>query len=191
MTSLGGYFVTSPELRRRGFTVGENVNIASTVCIYGDYANLIIGDNVRIDDHTVILANATVEIGSYVHISPFCYLQGGGGIRLADFVGLASHCTIMTNGSDLSGKVLTNPMPPKELIGADVGPVEMDRHSFLCAGVSVGPRTEIGEGSVLAAHAFAKGKFGSWGFYGGCPAKFIKPRDNELLELAKGLIVNH
>ncbi len=192
MTSLGGYFLETPELRRRGLTVGENVSISSTVCIYGDYSNLKIGNHVRIDDYVVILANGPVTLGSYIHVSPFCYFQGGGGLYLDNFVAMGSHCSLMTNGSDVSGEHLTGVTPPKETLGGDKAPIYMGLHSFLCAGVTVNPGTTICEGSVIAANSFVKGYIDSWGFYGGCPAKFLKRRNSsKILELAKGLIVNH
>ncbi len=192
MTSLGGYFLETPELRRRGLIVGENVSISSTVCIYGDYSNLKIGNHVRIDDYVVILANGLVELGSYIHVSPFCYFQGGGGLFLHDFVAMGSHCSLMTNGSDVSGNHLTGVTPPKETLGGDKAPIIMEPHSFLCAGVTVNPGTTISEGTVIAANSFAKDYIKSWSFYGGCPVKFLKYRNSEkILKLSKGLIVNH
>lgn len=192
MTALGGYFLETPELRRRGFTVGENVSISSTVCIYGDYANLRIGNHVRIDDYVIILANGPVELGSYIHVSPFCYFQGGGGLYIKDFVAMGSHCSLMTNGSDISGEHLTGVTPPKETLGAEKAPIYLHEHSFLGAGAIIAPGTTISEGSVVGANSFAKGFYDSWRFYGGSPAKFLKVRKSEkILELAKGLIVNH
>ena len=64
-----GYY-TSPELRSFGFArVGENSVIARNCTIIG-LENITIGDNVRIDGFTSLIApNGRIRIGSYVHIA--------------------------------------------------------------------------------------------------------------------------
>ena len=62
---LGGDFYTEQELKDIPFRhLGENVKIHNRASIYG-VENISIGNNVRIDDFSILIATHPMEIGSY------------------------------------------------------------------------------------------------------------------------------
>ena len=85
---MGDSFYNQEELTALGFkAVGKNVLISRKTSIYGAQ-HISIGDNVRIDDFSLL--SGQITIGSYVHIAAYVGLFGGGGIVLDDFVGLSA-----------------------------------------------------------------------------------------------------
>lgn len=68
-----------------------------------------IGNHVRIDDFCLLSGN--IQIGSYVHISPYTSLVAGSEcIQVCDFVLISSKCSIFSKSDDFSGIAMTNPM---------------------------------------------------------------------------------
>jgi len=69
-------FLSEEELKETGIKkYGKNVLIGRHVVMYHP-ESLELGDNVRIDDFTVI--SGKVVLGSNIHISHSCGLYGGG-----------------------------------------------------------------------------------------------------------------
>ena len=66
---MNNNFLSKQKLRKIKFKVlGKNVKISTNVTIIGE-KNIEIGDNVRIDDFTIISAKeGSLKIGSNVHI---------------------------------------------------------------------------------------------------------------------------
>ncbi len=136
-----GYY-TEDEARTFGFkSVGRNVRIAKNAQIIG-LDRITIGDNVRIDGFTNIIAagGPGVTIGSYIHIGAYCHFSGsGGGVTLRDFVNLSQGVRIYSGSDDYSGESLTSPMTPKHLKKETIGPVVVGRHVIIGSGTVVLP----------------------------------------------------
>ena len=76
-----GYY-EQDEIKQYFKSVGKNVLISRNSTIIGA-ENIEIGNNVRIDDYCSIMAGgkeASLTIGSYVHIGAYCYLSAKNGI---------------------------------------------------------------------------------------------------------------
>jgi len=182
---LGGKYLTEVDLKREGFrALGNNVRIHSRASIYGT-ENISIGDNVRIDDFIVIIATGSVEIGNYVSISNFCFLGGKNGIVISDFVTLAPSVKIFTSSDDYIGEKLTGPIVPSQFTGGKNGKVSLGKHVIIGSGSIVLPDCTIGEGSSVGALSLVKKNLEPWGVYLGIPARRIKDRRKDLLDLEK------
>ncbi|MFL9884982.1 acyltransferase [Paraburkholderia agricolaris] len=178
-----GYW-TEHELSTFGFAkVGSNVRVAKNCTIIG-LANISFGDNVRVDGSTVMSASTGhIRIGSYVHIGGMSFLAGGGGIELADFSGLSQGVRIYSASDDYSGNALTNPTVPKHLLNVKVAQVSLGRHVVVGSGSVILPGCSIGEGSSVGALSLVTKSLSPWGIYFGAPAKRLRERSQQLLQL--------
>jgi galactoside O-acetyltransferase len=182
-----GYF-RSDELRAFGFArVGEGCAIARTCTVVG-LENIVIGDFVRIDGFTTIIANhGSLRIGSHVHICSGCVLGARGGIELADHSSLSHGVRLLSAIDDFSGKRMTNSTVPEELLGVQAAPIRLGRYVPIGSGCIVLPGVTIGEGSAVAAMSLVNRPLAEWTLYGGNPARELGPRSRDLLTLARQL----
>ena len=108
-------FYSENELKTIGFKkVGKNVLVSKHALFYSP-ENISLKSHIRIDDFAIISAhNGHCNIGNFVHISAFCYVQASGGCEMKDFSGLSQGCKIYTKSSDFVNE-LTN---SKDLLNA-------------------------------------------------------------------------
>ncbi len=179
-----GYF-DEHDLKDAGFkTIGKNVRIAKNSTIIG-LENIEIGDNVRIDGFSSVIATGTgwLRIGSFVHIGGYCYVSAGDGIRMDDFSGLSQGVKIYTRTDDYGGEHLTNPTVPEQYTGTTQGAVVLQKHVIIGSGCVILPKVVIGEGSSVGALSLVTKSLEPWGVFHGAPAKKLKNRSKKLLEL--------
>jgi acetyltransferase-like isoleucine patch superfamily enzyme len=179
-----GYY-TDEDLKNAGFkSLGQNVAISKNCTILGIH-NISIGDNVRIDSYCSIFATGSgyLTLGSYIHIGGYSSLSAGSGIVMGDFSGLSQGVKIYSRTDDYSGKVLTNPTVPPEFTGISEGKVTLGRHVIVGAGSVILPGAEIGEGASIGALSLVTKDLEEWNVYFGSPAKKLKKRSRELLNL--------
>ena len=183
---IGEAYYSQEELLSFGFKrLGKAVKIKRNVGIYFP-ANLSIGDYSRIDDFCIITCNgAPCEIGDYVHIASHCVLLAKAGFTMRDFSGLSPMVTVVTNSDDYSGHRLTNPTVPRDLTGGKEGRVILDKHVIIGTQSVILPDVTIGEGSSVGAMSLVNRSLEPWGVYFGVPARRLKERSRDLLELEK------
>ena len=114
--SINGEYFDQNELKNINFKkCGKNVLISKLSTIVN--ANRIeIKNNVRIDDFSVIIGgdgSNLLKLGSNVHISSFCFLNGKSGIEMKDYSGIGLGVKLFTVNDDFSGRSMTNPTTPK------------------------------------------------------------------------------
>lgn len=170
------------ELKQLGFkSVGDNVRVSDKACIYNPEL-MELGDNSRIDDFCVISGN--VKIGRNVHITPQCLVAGGEpGIIIGDFVALAYGVKVFAQSDDYSGETMTNSTVPKQFKNEIFESVSIGRHSIIGAGSIIMPGANIGEGNAIGANSLVVRSTEQWSIYVGSPAKKLKQRKKDLLEL--------
>lgn len=178
--------LSSEQIREMGFLhVGEN-SLLSDQASYYNCKNISIGDNVRIDDFCIISAGiGGIEIGCYVHIGAYSILTGAGKISLCDFSGLSSRVSIYSSSDDYSGKNMTNPTVPSEYTEVLHADVSIGRHAIIGSGAVILPGTTIELGVAIGALSLVSKKCIEFGIYSGIPAKRVKERKRELLEVEK------
>lgn len=166
---------------------GENVLISDKASLYNT-SNISIGSNVRIDDFCILSAGeGGIEIGNYIHIACYTSLIGQGKITLNDFCNLSSRIAIYSSNDDYSGEWLTNPMVPTKYTNVSHAPVNIGKHVIIGAGTVILPNTRIEDGVAIGALSLIKGNCSENQIYAGNPAKKIKARKTNFLQLEKQL----
>jgi galactoside O-acetyltransferase len=178
-----GYY-TSPELRAFGFArVGENSVVARNCTIIG-LENITIGDNVRIDGFTSLIApRGRIKIGSFVHIATGCMLGARAGIDIGDFSSLSQGVRVFTAIDDFSGRRLSNATVPEELAGVQSAPVRIGAYVPVGSGSMILPGVSIEDGAAVGAMSLVQRNLRGWTIHAGNPAKPIGERARDLLRL--------
>lgn len=161
--------------------LGVNVKISDKASIYNPEL-MEIGDHTRIDDFCVL--SGKITIGRNVHIAIFCNVGGGElGVTLEDFSGLAYGCHVFTQSDDYSGRSLTNPTVPDKYKHETKSPVLIKRHSIVGTCSVILPGVTLEEGASIGAMSLVTKSTEPWSVYFGIPAKRLKARKRDLLEL--------
>ncbi|WP_330986100.1 MULTISPECIES: acyltransferase [Enterobacterales] len=187
-----GYY-NENELREFGFKkIGNNVNIAKNCNIVG-IENISIGDNVRIDAFSTIIANGNgfLEIGSFVHIGGYSAIFAGSGVMMLDFSGISQGVKIYTKSDDYSGKFMTNPCVPSEFTNVTSGQVLLEKHVIVGSQSVVMPNVTLKEGTAVGANSLITKTTEEWSIMFGSPAKKIKNRNRTILEIEKKMLQSH
>lgn len=180
-------FYSETELKKMKFKrIGKNVKISRKTSIYG-ISDISIGDNTRIDDFVLLSGNLT--IGKHVHIAAYTGLfAGNAGIEIGDFCGISAHCCVYAASDDYSGCALTNPTIPEQYKMVTEKKVVFQKHSLIGAGSIVLPGVVVGEGASFGSMSLINRDAKPWMMYVGAPAKELRPRKQEILELEKKLL---
>jgi acetyltransferase-like isoleucine patch superfamily enzyme len=165
-------------------SVGNDVKISRWARFYGG-DGISIGDNVRIDDFCVL--SGIITIGSNVHISAYCGLHGMAGIEIGDYAGLSPKTTIFSETDDFTGEHLVGPMVPKKYRGVFSSTVIIGNYVQVGASSILMPGVNLGEGCAVASLSFVNSSFDPWQIIGGIPARFLKARKKNILELVHKL----
>jgi len=177
-------YLSDKQLREMGFkSLGRDVKVSDRASVYN--ADCIeLGDYSRIDDFCVI--SGRVVIGRNVHITPQCLVAGGEpGIFIGDFVALAYNVKIFSQSDDYSGSSMTNSTVPKTFKREIMASVHVGRHSIVGAGSTTLPGVHLHEGTAIGAMSLVRKSTEAWSIYAGNPAKKIKARKKDLLELER------
>lgn len=178
-------FYTNGELLELGFKkIGDNVLVSRFARFY-DISNIQIGNHVRIDDFCILSGN--IKLGSYIHISPYTALYGRFGIEMEDYTGLSPRCTVFSASDDFTGEYMVSPMVPDELTNVTGGKVTIKRFTQIGAGTVILPDVTLHEGTAVGAMSLVKDDCEEWSIYGGCPAKKLKDRKRNILNLHESI----
>ncbi len=177
-------FLSSDQLEALGFKhLGRNVRISDKAAIYNT-DQIEIGDHSRIDDFCVV--SGKVKIGRNVHIAVFCNIAGGTeGIVFEDFSGLAYSCHVFTQSDDYSGRTLTNPTVPAQYKRETKKAIHIGRHCIVGTSSLIFPGVTLAEGTSVGALSMVTKSTEEWSVYFGSPAKRLKARKRDLLELER------
>ena len=180
-------FLERDQLERMGFRkLGRDVRISDRAAIHNPEL-IEIGDLSRIDDFCVL--SGKVKLGRNVHIAVFCNLAGGSeGIVMADFAGCAYDCQIFTQSDDYSGRSLTNPTVPARFKHETKKRIDIGRHCILGTGAVVFPGVTLAEGTAVGAKSVVTRSTEEWSIYVGNPARRLKSRRRDLLELEEAYL---
>lgn len=176
-------FYTNEELKELNFnSIGKNVSISRKVSIYGA-ENISIGNNVRIDDFCIL--SGKINIGNYVHISAYCALYGKGGIDIGDYCGCSPRTTLFSATDDFSGEFMISPQVSEKFTNVTSEKIVLEKFVQLGSNSMIMPGVVVGEGSATGAFTFTNKSLDKWGIYVGIPAKKIKDRQKNIVELAR------
>lgn len=168
--------------------VGNNVQLSDRASFYGA-AHIRLGDNVRIDDFCVLSAGAGgISLGQHIHIAIYSCLIGAGKITLGDFCNISSRVSIYSSSDDYSGATMTNPTVPSEYTGVTHADVFLGKHVIVGSGSIILPGVTLPDGVAVGALSMINRNCEAFGIYAGVPARCIKKRKRDLLELEKQFI---
>lgn len=126
----------------------------------------IIGDHAIIDDFTYI--SCALEVGRYVHIAPNVTMGGGGGtIRMGDFSGISSGCTLHCASSDYLAASFDFPtIPAGHRRGGVCEDIELADFTLLGSNTVVLPGVRFPEGAATGAMTLLRKKrYQPWTLY--------------------------
>lgn len=178
-------FLSEKELAEIGLKAyGKNVLIGRHVVLYSP-GKLTLGDNVRIDDFTII--SGKVTMGSYIHVSQFCGIYGGDeGIVMEDFSGLSAKCSVYAVSDDYTGHSMTNPMVPAKYKPTSISKaVHIGKHAIVGCNSVVLPGVDIPEGAAVGSLSCVTRSLEPWSINIGIPAKKKSDRAKDILDLEK------
>lgn len=177
-------FYSEEELKTLGLKkYGKNVLISKKASIYSP-DQIEIGDNVRIDDFTLL--SGTIVIGNYVHIAAYATLfSGDKRIELKDYVGVSSRSTIYSQTDDYSGEYMTNPTVPVDYKNVTKKEVILEKHALVGASCVVLPGVTVGEGTSVGAMSLINKSLDEWSIYVGIPCRKIGDRSKKILDYEK------
>jgi acetyltransferase-like isoleucine patch superfamily enzyme len=183
-------YLTQQQLEQMNFkSLGKNVKISESAKIYNT-DQIEIGDNSRIDDFCVL--SGKIKIGNNVFMGVHGNLAGGiNGLELGDFVTMAYYVNVFTQSDDYLGETLTNPTIGREYKKEKFGSIKIGKHVIIGSNSVIMPDAHIAEGCAIGAMSLVIKPTESWGVYVGSPAKRIKERKRDLLELEKLYLNNH
>jgi acetyltransferase-like isoleucine patch superfamily enzyme len=171
-------------IKALGFqSAGENLKISKKASFHG--ANrIVLGSNVRIDDFCVLSAGeGGIFIGSYVHIGVYSCLIGAGKILLSDFCNISSRVSIYSSNDDYSGASMTNPTVLDKYKKVNHAEVFLGKHVIVGSGSVILPGVILEQGVAVGALSLINKTCQEFGVYVGNPARRIKNRKRDLLEL--------
>lgn len=180
-------FYSQEELKNIGFRIfGRNVLISRKASVYGA-EQISLGNNVRVDDFCIL--SGKIEIGNYVHIAAYAALYGGeAGIYIGDFVGLSARTSVYSATDDYSGVALTNPTVPEQYKNVENSPVYIGKHVLVGATSVILPGVFLGEGSSFGSFSFITHDSEEWSMNMGIPARKVKERKKDILELERRMM---
>ena len=166
-------------------SVGRGVRVSDLASFYG-VSRIHLGDNVRIDDFCVLSAgDGGIHLGRNIHVAVYSCLIGAGRITLGDFSNISSRVSIYSSSDDYSGTTMTNPTVPDDYKNVDHKDVYIGRHVIIGSGSVVLPGAILEDGVAVGALSMMRGHSPAYGIYAGVPARRIRERSRELLEVEK------
>lgn len=180
-------FYSIEELSTLGLkSYGSNVLISRYARLYNP-SSISIGNNVRIDDFTILSGNITM--GNYIHISPYVGIWANSGVVLDDFITISAGSKIYSESDDYSGKYLLGPTIPEMYRNVDRRKVIIGKYVAIGANVVILPGVILNEGCVIGVGSLVKKDCLPWMIYGGIPLRILKERCRDIIEMEKYLMI--
>lgn len=174
---------TDVELHEAGLTFGKNVFISKDV-IFHNPQNVIIGSNVRIDAHCLIIAGKTNKVifGNNIHIGAGCYYYGNSGnITVEDNCTTSGGVILYTASDDYTDGYMTNPTVENRYKKVYTGDIVIKKHTIVGSRSTILPNVVLEFATSVGAHSLVKKSTNQFDIIAGIPAKFIKKRKNVYL----------
>ena len=183
-----GYF-TESDLAELGFrSLVKNILVARDSIFVG-VPNIEIGRHVRSDSNvTVAAGSGSLTIGNYVHIGGGSHINCTGGVSIGDFVAISQGVKIYSASDDYSGEFMTNPTVPRHLRRDHVGEIAIGRHVIIGSGSVILPGVHLADGAAIGALSVVKSNVAEFTIVAGSPAKFIRPRSRNVLNLSREIM---
>ena len=171
--------------------IGDDVLIDNDV-VFKRKDEIKIGNHVSIDKG--FYCTTKLEIGNYVHISPYVTCIGGkdGSFFAKGFNNIMAGARIVCGSDRFDDSGLFGAMIPDKLKGKQIiKPIIMHEFSNIGTNAIVLPGSILRRGVLLTAGSLLMGDTEEWGVYKGNPAVLVKKiNGDKILENAKHLGYN-
>jgi acetyltransferase-like isoleucine patch superfamily enzyme len=138
------------------------------------YGRIEIGDRLFTRCGVVIDAQTgTIAIGNNVSINDYSILLGHGGIKVGNDVRIAAHVVIVAFDHSFDNPDIPIHRQPLRKNGITIGD-----DVWIGAGAKVLAGSHIARGCVIGANAVVKGNTVPFGIYVGAPARLLRTRTN-------------
>jgi galactoside O-acetyltransferase len=185
-----GDWMSLDKLRRMGVTLlGKNIKVSKNSRFYNP-KNIILHDNIRIDDFTILSARGKIEIFNYVHIASHCLLSSATRIECHNFSGIASGSKLFGSTDDFHGRYMVGPLVPSSLRNVTSGDIILNNHVLLGSNTIVLPSVIFGEGTAVGAMSLITKNTDPWCVYLGVPGKKMCERSDGCCGMALQLSEN-
>ncbi len=144
---------------------------SKNIIYFRDFHAKTLGERCFYMDWIIWLNGDGVEMGADVSFNTGCYVNGYGGLRLGERVGLGPYSMIHT-----ANHVFADPDRPVKDQGWEKKPVSIGRDCWIGMGVIIVPGITIGEGTVVGAGSVVSKDLPEWAVAVGNPARVIKRR---------------
>jgi len=169
-------------LKRMGITVlGKNIKVSTKCSIYNP-KNIVLHDNIRIDDFTVLSASGQLVIKNYVHIAHQCLVNAAKQIVFEDFSNISSGVKLYGASDDFSGLSLMGPTVDLYYRNIKSENIILSKYTTIGANTVILPGVHFGTGTIIGAQSLVLRDTEPWKIYAGSPARIIGNRQRKLLE---------
>ncbi|HEV7265850.1 MAG TPA: acyltransferase [Falsiroseomonas sp.] len=135
----------------------------------GQDGRISIGRKSVILQYAQLLAHGgEIAIGAFCSVNPFCVLYGHGGLRIGNYVRIATHTVMIP-----ANHVFDDPGAPITRQGLRMQGITIEDDVWIGAGVRVLDGVTIGRGAVIAAGAVVNRDVPPLAIFGGVPARRI------------------
>lgn len=170
-------------------SVGLNAIISDRASFY-NCPQINIGNDVRIDDFCVVSAGrGGIQLGDNIHLAVYSCLIGAGSIKIGDFSNISSRVSIYSSSDDYSGATMTNPTVPDIYKNVNHADVQIGRHVIVGSGSVILPGSILEDGVAVGALSMITRHCSEFGIYVGVPARRIKDRNRDLLQLERQFLL--
>jgi acetyltransferase-like isoleucine patch superfamily enzyme len=135
----------------------------------GAGGRISIGRKSVIFQYAQLLAHGgDITVGDFCTVNPFCVLYGHGGLRIGNYVRIATHTVMIP-----ANHVFDDPDAPITRQGLRMRGIAIEDDVWIGAGVRILDGVTIGRGAVIAAGAVVNRNVPPLAIFGGVPAKQI------------------
>ena len=165
-------FYNNKTLNKIGFKkIGKNVKISKSCLIIG-LKNISLGNNIRIDSFTSIIADkGYLNLGSNIHIGGHGHILCSGGVTIKSGCTFSQGVRIYSQSDDYSGTKPTGIFVKNKYKNYKRGKIIIGSNSIIGSGSIVLPNVQISKNSSIGALSLVNKNILLPGTYSGIPVK--------------------
>lgn len=165
-------FYNNKILNKLGFKkIGKNVKISKSCLIIG-LKNISLGDNIRIDAFTSIIANkGYLNLGKNIHIGGHGHILCAGGVSVENGCTFSQGVKIYSQSDDYSGKKPTGLFVKSKYKNYKKGKITIGSNSIIGSGSIILPNVKISKNTSIGALSLVNKNVLLPGTYSGIPIK--------------------
>lgn len=152
--------------------IDPTARIDDRAVVDGGGGSIVIGRKTIVAPFAMLMAyGGKIEIGDFCSVNPFCVLYGHGGLRIGNYVRIATHTVIIP-----ANHVFDDPDTPITYQGLTKLGITIGDEVWIGAGVRILDGVTIGDGAVIGAGSVVTKDVPARTIFAGVPARKIGER---------------